>query len=100
MSDTPGINLNGVPPDPADFDGPLNEFIELHGTAVANNAATQTKLDYEQLHPNPPADQPPLADPAPSGSPVSAGRRVTVDLTDTGRFFIDREIATRIRRRR
>ena len=43
---SPPINLRGVPPDPATFDGPLNEFIELHGTAVAYNTAAKTKADY------------------------------------------------------
>jgi hypothetical protein len=95
------INPTVPPPDPKDYEGPLNVFIELHGTAEANNRATQTRIDYEQLHPEPPADPlPPPPVPAPLGAPVSAGRRVSVDLTDTRRFFIDREITTRIRHRR
>lgn len=81
------INLKGPPPDPANYDGPLNVFIELHGTAVANNTATQTLLDYEKLHPQPPAvtglrppeeEPPPPAPvaPEPIGKPIPAGRRV------------------------
>ena len=95
------VNPTVPPPDPKDYEGPLNVYIELLGTAEANNRATQIRIDYEQLHPEPPPPPPPAAPQVkPLGAPVSAGRRVDVDLADTSKFFVDREITTRIRRRR
>ena len=104
------INLRGVPPDPATFDGPLNEFIELHGTAVAYNTAAKTKADYG----TPPAAlvtqhggdilPPPAhlatraASPAPpAGIPISPGTPV---IPDPARYVLDRTVGERVRNRR
>lgn len=99
----PGINLVGVPPDPATFDGPLNEFIELHGTAVGYNTAAQTKKDYEAT--NPPAAR--AAEPAPTpppqpglapAKPISAGHPIPFDETKFVRVSdFDRAAARRTR---
>jgi hypothetical protein len=99
--DPPGINLRGVPPDPATYVGPLNTFIELHGTAVANNTATVTRRDYDTLHP--PAaqaeSQPVMAEEsnAPEPRPISAGTPIPFDES---KYVIDREIKHRVRRPR
>jgi hypothetical protein len=79
--DPPAINLKGAPPDPATFDGPLNVFIGLHGIAVANNTATQTKKDYDELHPpalqlEPTAEQP---RPEPLGEPIGCGHAIVYE---------------------
>src|SRR6186713_1887574 len=83
----PGINLRGTPPDPATFDGPLNEFIELHGTAVAYNTAAKTLADYPApagaaptMQPRADTLRPPLGMPATPvlqvTGPIGAGRRI------------------------
>lgn len=94
-----GINLRGTPPDPAVFDGPLNVFIELHGTAVANNTATQTKKDYDTLHP-PAVARRQVVPPQPPPStlppqPISIGEAVSYD-----NGIVDPGIAGRVLRRR
>jgi hypothetical protein len=104
----PRINLRGVPPDPATFDGPLNVFIGLHGTAVANNTAEQTKQDYDTLHPVAPEaaesrpvteedhDHPAVNEPSPTPQPVSPGRPIVY----SGNFIVDPEIQSRVARHR
>lgn len=95
------INLKGEPPDPATFEGPLNAFIGLHGTAVASNTATQTKKNYDELHPAPPppapeTPKPGIEQPAPIAvSPISAGTPI-----DDRRGVIDPEIARRVHPKR
>lgn len=110
----PRINLRGVPPDPATFDGPLNVFIALHATAVANNTAEQTKQDYDALHPpatdaasweelrqaNKPVteevhDHPSVNEPQPQPQPqpVSAGSPVNYTAG-----IVDPEIQARVQR--
>jgi hypothetical protein len=105
----PRINLRGVPPDPATFDGPLNVFIGLHATAVANNTAEQTRQDYDTLHPATPEaaaesrplteedrDHPPVNEPQPQPQPqpVSPGRPIVY----SGNFIVDPEIEARVQR--
>jgi hypothetical protein len=105
----PRINLRGVPPDPATFDGPLNVFIGLHATAVANNTAEQTRQDYDTLHPATPEaaaesksvteedrDHPPVnALPLPEPQPVSPGAPIVYTAG-----IIDPEIQQRVARHR
>jgi len=95
MSGENHINLRGAPPDPNTFDGPLNVFIQLHGTAVAHNAANQTKKDYDTLNPAAVRARTPESPPsAPPGQPISAGRKLT---PDPAKYVIDRRGAARSR---
>jgi hypothetical protein len=91
------INLNGEPPDPATYLGPLNVFIELHGTAVANNTATQTKADYDALHPEDPVIDPPPEPPLP-GTPIDPGRPYVPP--DPAKYVLDTSVGDRVARRR
>ena len=93
----PRINLRGTPPDPATFDGSLNVFIELHGTAVACNTADETKKIYDTDHPAEPVADPPPPAPAPIGTPISPGQRIT---PDPSKFEIDPGITDRVNKRR
>jgi hypothetical protein len=45
------INLEGPPPDPVTFDGPLNVLIALHGIALANINVSKTKAEYDDINP-------------------------------------------------
>lgn len=111
-----GTNLRGSPPDPATYVGPLNVFVELHGTAEAYNRAAQTKSDYDALVPpiipeaqfteprlnvRQPAipPRPPLGraePPETDGQPISPGRAVAFDAS---KYVIDTGIKTRIQGR-
>jgi hypothetical protein len=110
-ADPQRINLRGVPPDPATYDGPLNEFIELHGTAVAYNTAAKTKAEYVapaaalvtqhggDILPPPahiaartPSPPPPTGIPAPAGTPFI--------IQDHERYVLDRSVGERVRNRR
>lgn len=103
------INLRGVPPDPATFEGPLNEFIELHGTAVAYNTAAKTKAEYvapvtaivdsagDDILVPPAHIAARTPTPTPTIGPISAGAPVFPDMT---RYVIDRSVGERVRNRR
>lgn len=87
---TSGINLRGAPPDPATFDGPLNEFIELHGTALAANQAAANKAEYDTNFPDtPPPGAKGAPRPAPMGEPISCGKPVYPDMS---KYVTDRAI--------
>jgi hypothetical protein len=103
------INLNGTPPDPEAFVGPLNLFIGLHGTAVGHNTAEQTKKDYEALHPPVQRQSQPVtetdkqavldhrlpAPPPPPIKPVSAGKPIAFDPK---KYVVDTGITERVSR--
>jgi hypothetical protein len=80
----PEINLEGAPPDPEAFDGPLNLFIALHGTATANNTANQTLANYTELHPSDPLPRqaPPPIEPAAEVRPISVGSSLPYQRKD------------------
>jgi hypothetical protein len=75
----PHINLTAQPPDPVTFDGPLNELIELHGTAQAYINVAHTKDEYLDIVPVPSVPTAPTPPPLPTPQPISAGNPVPID---------------------
>jgi hypothetical protein len=69
------VNLAGKPPDPVTYNGPLNVFIELEGTASAYVEAATTKQAYDDIAPVPTTPIPQAPRPV-IGNPISAGSAV------------------------
>ena len=95
--DALGINLQGSPPDPETFEGPLNVFIGLHGTGLAANQADENKTLYDENFPAV-VDPPPEPYPDPIGEPISPGQPINTVLGT--RFVIDRSVAERVLKHR